>query len=467
MTKKSKKVLLSTAAVIMIAAVVVFFITSIRFPFSGVKWNEKELECDGKTLTLKNKKISISNDEGLIWKSPKEYKVEDVLLADTDADGDTEMTVLLWKKGKYGNARPFWEKGKDDAWTQHIFIYDLDRGGRPVSKWFASDIGMRAVRMAYTGNEIPVLIVEDIKGNSSAWIWDSFGMKNIENSVSFIAYGDNIIHKEMLEAAEVSGRGFDPLYEDIKAETAAADIAALNAETILVDKQSAVSGYPQFGSPTAVGEALRAAGFSLVNCANNHAMDKGIYGIDVSADFYKANDMTYVGIQRSSEQEYEAYKLIKRHGISFAVFGYTEHTNGFDAREKYPYAVHYFPEEDKLKEEIRSGKEAADVVVVFAHWGEEYEDEPDEYQQRMAKAMADAGADVVIGTHPHVVQKSEMIKGEKGNDTLVCYSLGNFRAMPGRDERSKIGACLKFTAERGTEGVRIRDWTVEELEVRH
>ena len=451
-----------------VMAVVVFLTVSLTAPYAKAEWKERELTCEGRTVRLKNKKINIVENGKTIWTSPKEYKAEDVLLSDIDGDGYTEMTVLLWKKGRYGPSQPLWGKEEDNKWSQHLFIYDMEKNGQPKSKWFASDLGMQVSRMAFTDNTRPVLLLEDTKGNSSAWIWASWGMSNIENSVSFLAYGDNIIHKEMLEHAETSEKGsFNWLYKDVRNEISNVDIAALNAETVLVDKESAVSGYPRFGSPVAVGEALKDAGFDLINCANNHAMDKGIYGINTSAAFYETNDLTYVGIQDSSEEEYVPYKIMNRNGISFAVFGYTEHTNGLDARDKYPYVVHYFPEEGKLKEEISKGKEAADAVIVFAHWGEEYESEPNEYQIKMAQVMADAGADVVIGTHPHVVQKSEMIKGENGNDTLVCYSLGNFRAMPAKDARSKTGAKLKFTVERGIDGVKIKEWNVEELDVLH
>ncbi len=462
---KTKKVIVITAAVMILMAVVVFIIISLCGRYPGVGWREKDIEQNGRVIRLKNKRVIIEVNGKTTWMSSKDYKVEDLLMSDIDGDGTEEMTLLLWKKGKYGQSKPLWEKDKeeDKSWSQHIFIYEVNEKDEAVSKWFASDLGMQVKRMAYTEDKRPVLLIEDINGNNSAWIWASWGMTNIENSVSFVVYGDNIIHKEMLENAA----GYDRLYEDVKKDISEADIAALNAETVLVDKESAISGYPQFGSPIAVGEALRDAGFSLICCANNHAMDKGIYGINTTADFYEANNMTYVGIQRSSEEEYVPYKVINCHGISFAVFAYTEHTNGFDARDKYPYVVHFFPEEEKLREEIEKGKEAADVVLVFAHWGEEYEAESNEYQRRTAQILADAGADVVIGSHPHVMQETEVIKGEKGNDTLVCYSLGNFRAMPGKDERSKTGCRLNFIFERGIDGVSLKTYETKEIPVLH
>ena len=166
--KNAGKVIAITAAVICVMAVVVFMIISSTAAYAGVSWKEKELSCGRITISLKNKKISIRENGKLTWTSRKEYKVEDLLLNDIDGDGDTEMTALLWKRGKYGSSRPFWESGEDNEWTQHIFIYDIDDKGDARSKWFASDIGMQVRRMAFTDDTRPILLLEDINGNSSA-----------------------------------------------------------------------------------------------------------------------------------------------------------------------------------------------------------------------------------------------------------------------------------------------------------
>ncbi len=457
-----------TAAVIAVIAVVVLLLFSWSPELGGVEWKEKEESAGGLRIVLKDRSVIISKNGEVGYKMSPEFKAEDMLIKDIDGDGVQEMTVLVWKRGKYGPAKPFWVEEDEKEYSQHIFIYELEDDGTASSKWFASELGMVVRRMKYTDNKRPVLILEDTEGNSSAWIWDSFGMKNIENRVDMLAFGDNIIHKELIDYAGSHENGsYDYLYESMKDEIEKADIAAVNAETVLVDKESAVSGYPQFGSPIGVGEALADAGFDLVSCANNHALDKGMYGIRVSSGFYKNAGITFVGIQDPEEDEYEPYKCISKNGISFAVFSYTQHTNGMDARDKYPYAVHYFPEEDELSDEIARGAEAADFVIVFAHWGEEYMDEPDEYQKRYAQIMADAGADVIIGTHPHVIQPAEIIKGRNGNETLVCYSLGNFVAMPSRDERSRVGAKLEMTIERGIDRAVLKDWKMSEIRVQY
>jgi len=451
-----------------------------------------------------------------IWTAPSEIKVQDGFLTDLDRDGVAEMILLVWKRGRFGKHRPFWITSDERCYSQHIFIYDVGDeaqegiddnesghdsviSGVVSQKWFASDIGVDVRRMKLLNEgsvtSEAVLLTEDIDGNCVLWHWESFGLKTMDNEVTFLAFGDNLIHKSIYEYAYAhEGGNFDYLYEPFKEEIMAADVAAFNAETVLVDKESAVSGYPQFGSPLAVGKALVAAGFDVASCANNHALDKGIYGIDVTSSFYKDNGITCVGIQGSGEEQYRPYEVITRNGIRIALLSYTYGTNGIDVSDKYPYAVHYLPgnaseqgadsieegsdtaieqdffSEDRLADDIKTARNAADFVVVFAHWGDEYETSVSDYQRHMASIMADAGADVIIGSHPHVVQETEVIDRWDGGQTLVYYSLGNFVADQGKVKRSSDGQAVEtggakalFTIEHCYDGARIKSWDIREI----
>lgn len=459
-----------------------------------------QLEVGGGKAALKvtggeGENASLSSDA--LWTSPSEYKVQDGFLTDVDRDGDTEMILLVWKRGRFGKHRPFWITSDEKSFSQHIFIYDV--GDEVSQKWFASDIGVDVKRMKLLneGSETSeaVLLTEDIDGNCALWHWQSFGLKTMDNEVSFVVFGDNLIHQTIYEYAYAhEGGSFDYLYEPFKEEIMAADVAAFNAETVMVDKESAVSGYPQFGSPIAVGEAIAAAGFDVASCANNHALDKGIYGIDVTSSFYKDNGITCVGIQSSGEGEYRPYEIISRNGIKIALLSYTYGTNGIDVSDKYPYAVHYLPEdvveqgldnseagsatvgdqeffsEDRLKMDIRSAREEADFVVVFAHWGNEYQIAVSDYQRRMASLMAQAGADVIVGSHPHVVQETELIDRPDGGKALIYYSLGNFVADQSKVKKSSDGlevetggAKALFTIEHCYDGARVKSWDIEEI----
>ena len=403
-----------------------------------------------------------------LWKGKASNKVQETLYADIDRDGETEKIELLWKRGRFGKHRPFWVKEDETELSQHIFIYDVLDGGELKPLWFASDIGREVVRMKVIGDGGDTLLLEDTEGNNTLWRWESFGLKNVDNEVRFVAFGDNIIHEEIIGYADThEGGEYDFLYKSFENEIGEADIAAFGAETVLVDKDSAVSGYPCFGSPLEVGKALAIAGFDIAVCGNNHALDKGIYGIDVTTSFYEENGIKAVGVQNSRDEEYRSYELISRNGIRFALLSYTYGTNGMDASSKYPYAVHYLPrnteEKMKVREDMNKAGEEADFVIVFAHWGEEYESYPNREQQEMAEFFAIAGADVVIGSHPHVVQGVDEIVKD-GEKTVVFYSLGNFRAYQGMTEETRKGAEAVLLLEHSFDGVRLKSYELKDVD---
>ncbi len=395
--------------------------------------------------------------------------IQDTLYTDIDKDGRDDKIVLLWKRGRFGKHRPFWVKEDEEELSQHIFIYDVLENGELRQKWFASDIGREVKRMKIIGPDKATLLLEDTKGNNTLWRWESFGLKIIPNEVKMISFGDNIIHQEILDLAHRKENGsFDFLYAPFYKEIKDADIATFGAETVLVDDKSAVGGYPLFGSPLQVGEALVNAGFDVAVCGTNHALDRGIYGINVTTSFYKEKGILPIGIQSSDDNTYKPYEVISRNGMKFALFSYTYGTNGMDASSKYPYAVHYLPvsESDKKRalEDFAAAKKDADFVIVFAHWGNEYEKEVSDEQREMAQFFADAGADVIIGSHSHVVQKNDTIRNNDGSETIVFYSLGNFRAFQGRREETRTGAEAVVRFEHCYDGVRIKGYELKDVD---
>ncbi len=465
-SKRTIRIWLLLSLGIVVAFCVVFIVSSFLLTVpEWVEFEEKELtSSDGFLVSLSDGKISIKDkNSALTWISGAELKAQDILLSDLDGDGTQELIALVWKKGKYGKDKPFWVRQDDTGISQHLFIYEIQTDGTTEQKWFASDVGTEIRRMKLMEKNSSILLTETIDGENDLWKWDSFGIKNIENEVSFVAFGDNIIHREIYEYAYKAENGsFDFLYEPFREEIKSADIAAIQAETILVDKDSAISGYPLFGSPLAVGEAITKAGFDIAVCGNNHALDKGIYGVDVTTDFYSQNGVTCIGIQNSSATSYEPYKLIARNGITFALFSYTYGTNGIDISDKYPYAVHCL--DPSIATDIRDAKDEADIVIVFVHWGEEYNTEITSDQKYYADLFANAGADVVIGTHPHVIQKMETVTRPDGTPMTIFYSLGNFRAYQGQSIDTKTGAEAILTFEHTYDGVRAKNVQLNELD---
>ncbi|RIM13060.1 CapA family protein, partial [Staphylococcus cohnii] len=134
------------------------------------------------------------------------------------------------------------------------------------------------------------------------------------------------------------------------------------------------------------------------------------------------DDILYTGAFNSQKAR-DHIPVVERNGIKVAILSYTYGTN--DISPEKPYHINYF-DEAQIKEDVAKAKTQSDAVIVSAHWGSEGKHEPTRKQNKYAEVFANAGVDVVIGTHPHVIQPIEWVKGKDNHKTLVAYSLGNF-----------------------------------------
>lgn len=281
-----------------------------------------------------------------------------------------------------------------------------------------------------------------------------------ENLISFVGVGDNLIHTTIYEEADKYAGNmndgqydFTPMYSEVKNLIEGNDIAFINQETILGGYDLGLSGYPTFNSPSEIAQNLKDTGFNLVNMATNHALDKGQEGIDNELNaFRNAEDMAFAGIA-DSQDTYDNITVFEKKGVKFAFLAYTYGTNGISPPNS--YSIHYFDEEE-IKADIKKAKEISDVVIVSAHWGEENIDYATDYQTYYAQIFADLGVDVVIGTHPHVIQPIEWYDGKDGNKTLVVYSLGNF--LGGMLEVNNIvSGMVKFDFVKSDNGIAVEN----------
>ena len=271
-------------------------------------------------------------------------------------------------------------------------------------------------------------------------------------SVRLLAVGDNLIHSPIYESCRTEdGFSCDGLYENIKGYIKDADIAAINQETIFVENESRLSGYPTFGSPTEIGESTRRAGFNVVTHATNHTIDKGADSIIYTMDFWdRYDDVTVLGINRSEEAR-QSVEVWEKDGLKIAMLNFTYGLNGMRLPADKPYLVNLFERSEDNASLIKKAEDSADVTVVFIHFGTEYTHTPTKEQKRDVEFLCENGVDVVIGTHPHVVQPMTRHISENGNEALVFYSLGNF--ISNQDNTSKIlGAMadVTITKENGT-----------------
>ena len=251
-----------------------------------------------------------------------------------------------------------------------------------------------------------------------------------ETSVHFVGVGDNLIHQTIYEDADrLNGEigdglyDFEVMYEDVKEDVKQADLAFINQETILGGDALGLSGYPTFNSPEILATQLTNFGFNMINHATNHSLDKYETGVLNCINNWRNQKGIVMSGIFDSQEDRDTIRVIEKKGIRFAFLAYTYGTNGISPYAD--YAVAYL-DPDKIKSDVEKAKAISDVIIVSAHWGNENQFEASSYQKDYARLFADLGVDVVIGTHPHVIQPVEWLKGTEGNNTLVVYSLGNF-----------------------------------------
>ena len=248
-------------------------------------------------------------------------------------------------------------------------------------------------------------------------------------SVSIVMVGDILLHTPVEKAAlqEDGSYSFEVIFENLQEEIQAADLAIVNQEVILGGEELGISGYPAFNAPYAVGDALVEAGFDVVCHGTNHALDKGKRGLLNCLAYWQENypDIGVLGIHESQESQDDIY-VYEQGNMRIAVLNYTYGTNGIALPQDMPYAVDLL-EEAKVKMAIQKAEEIADFTIVCPHWGTEYQLKQSSAQEKWARIFAENGADLVLGTHPHVIQPIEkVIDEETGKEALVYYSLGNF-----------------------------------------
>ena len=250
----------------------------------------------------------------------------------------------------------------------------------------------------------------------------------VVQTVNIKMVGDNLIHSGIYKAAH-EGKGaynFDFMFEHIKDDIEAADIAIINQETIFTADINGYSGYPMFGSPIEVGIASVNAGFDVVAHSTNHTIDKGVQGILDTLFFWEENypHIGVLGIHDSEEDSDIYYK--ETNGIKFAFVNYTYGLNGLESRRTgKEYLVDMLTDSD-IEATLAEAEENAELTIAILHVGNEYVYKPTTYQQEQIDKFIDNGADIVLCAHPHVVQPYEMRETANGKTGLVYYSLGNF-----------------------------------------
>lgn len=305
-------------------------------------------------------------------------------------------------------------------------------------------------------------------GENSLVRWNSLALNSSQSSLTaddtssltLLAVGDNLIHIQVIESGEQEDGtyNYDHLYTNFKQEISEADIAVINQETILGGDQFPYSGYPNFNSPEEIGDAVINAGFDVVLQATNHTMDMGLNGVLNTFDFWdKHPEITVLGINRS-EEEREQIKIVEKNGIKLALLNYTFSLNGYTVPKDMPYLVNML-DKGKMAADIEKAEQLADFTIVFPHWGTEYVYEPTNAQENLTSFFYEQGVDLVIGTHPHVLEPVEWIEDNSEHRMLVYYSLGNFISYQ-REAPRMLGGIANVTITKDDEGTYISDSSI-------
>lgn len=267
-------------------------------------------------------------------------------------------------------------------------------------------------------------------------------VEETEQKITLMMVGDNLMHMGIVKTGymEDGSRDYSFLFEPIEEHLAYADIKMINQETIFGGNDRGFSGFPYFNSPTEVGDAIAEAGFNVVLHASNHTADQEISGLLHCIDFWKKYpEVLVTGMYENEEEENQDIALLEVDGVTFAILNYTYGPNfaSLDSSIQGHLGmlcdwntgngmIDFTTLHPDVLTDIQTAEQMADVVIVCPHWGSEYISTPSTYQQRFAQQMVEAGADLIIGTHPHVVQPVEWIESENGNRALCYYSLGNY-----------------------------------------
>lgn len=241
--------------------------------------------------------------------------------------------------------------------------------------------------------------------------------------------GDVMVHGPQLEAAydEVSGQyDFDPTFAPVAPLIEESDLALANLETTLPGEEFGYTGYPLFASPDSLVDALQESGFDGLFTVNNHSLDTGVQGLERTAQVLEDKGMDAIGTFQDPDQARVLHKDIE--GIKVAILAYTEMVNPSQFTTESPEDMTPYLNllsEDQILADLDEVEEDTDFTLAYVHWGEEYTDQPTANQVHYAQFLAQAGVDAVIGSHPHVIQETEVIEGDQ-EETFVLYSMGNF-----------------------------------------
>lgn len=276
----------------------------------------------------------------------------------------------------------------------------------------------------------------------------------VVHSVTFAAMGDMLAHEPVdISARTASGYDFKPYFVDVEPLFRSADVTFCNPETLAAGSPYTITGYPQFNAPTEFAQDLKDIGCDIFNYATNHVADKGQAALDASlANWDKVAPLAITGANRS-QAEQDTVKYFTVHDIRCAFLAFADFSN---MALPHPYSVNLYHDTALVERLMREARAHADVVIVSMHWGTEDSTAVNEDQREASQRVADLGADVIIGTGPHVLQPVVELMRHDGGHTLVWYSIGNMLSAQ-MWVNELTGGVAQWTVTKTDDTIRVSD----------
>lgn len=277
---------------------------------------------------------------------------------------------------------------------------------------------------------MPIILIIILLGINSATI--QITKKPDSDSLSAIRLtfvGDIMCHTPQIDYAKVGRDSFDfePVFREIKNFLSAPDFTFGNLETVIAGKEKGFSGYPLFNSPKELLSALKDAGFDLLFTSNNHSIDKGKEGVLKTLANLRSENLCSIGTY-FSQSDRDSIRIIDVKGIKLGILSYTYGLNGNYLQKDSKYIVNVI-DTNLIKADIEKIKLSNyDLLIIYYHFGDEYSRKPSSFQKEIAEKSFEWGADIIIASHPHVIQPVEFFEKKNGKlkRGLIAYSLGNF-----------------------------------------
>ena len=282
----------------------------------------------------------------------------------------------------------------------------------------------------------------------------------MRKSVTIAAVGDILMWKSQIDAARQNGSdvySFAGVFAPVASILQSADFTIGNLETTFSGSAqpfqigSARTGFPRFNCPDQLALDLRDAGFDLLTTANNHCLDGGWTGLCRTLDVLDRSQLAHTGTYRTREESLQPF-ITEKNGIRIGVLAYTYGTNKQRIPLAKPWMVNLL-QPDRITAEIASLRPQVDFLIVCLHFGVEFRYRPTLNQRRLVQSLLEAGSDVILGAHPHVLQPIVTPRiptgGGSYRQTVAAYSLGNFTSARMLGIRqSQCGTILLITAEK-------------------